>query len=161
MELHVSDIARESPPDPQYRYESTGAKDVAEPIHTGGSSYKGQLHYKAEFVPALNVKDVQFDADENEIQKAAYKIQRNHTDGGLSRTPSSSSDEEERYVTVGHPMTEAGTHSPPPQTDSSESVRANGNGAANTDEEASSPTEKDPAKEGIELSKEELFKHRE
>lgn len=159
VELHVSDIARESPPDPQYRYESTGAKDVAEPIHTGGSSYKGQLHYKAEFVPALNVKDVQFDADENEIQKAAHKVQRNHTDGGLSRTPSSSSDEEERYVTVGHPMAEAGTHSPPPQTDSSESVRANGNGAANADEEASSPTEKDPAKEGIELSKEELFKH--
>jgi hypothetical protein len=28
-------------------------------------------------------------------------------------------------------------------------------------DEESSPTEKDPAKEGIELSKEELFKHRE
>jgi hypothetical protein len=63
-------------------------------------------------------------------------------------------------VTVAHPMSKAGAHVPHHQTNSGESVRANGNGTANMDEE-SSPTEKDPAKEGIELSKEELFKHRE
>lgn len=157
VELLVSDIACESPADPQYRYESTGAKEVAEPIQTDSNSYKGQLHYRAEFVSALNVKHVCFDADENEIQKAAHKVQRDDANG--ISTHSSSSDEEERYVTVDHPMTEAEMHSPPHQTDSSESVRANGNGAANTDEEASSPTEKDSANEGIELSKEELFKH--
>ncbi|KAG1757254.1 C2 domain-containing protein [Suillus lakei] len=158
VELHVSDLARESPADPQYRYESTGVKEVAEPIQTDGNSYKGHLHYTAEFVSALNLKHVHFDAGENEIQKAAHKVQRNN--GSSSSTSSSSNDEEEeRHVTVDRPMTEAGTHGPPHQTDSSESVRANGNSATNMGEEAPSPTEKDSVKEGIELSKEELFKH--
>lgn len=160
MELHVSDIARESPADPQYRYESTGAKEVAEQIQIDGSSYKGQLHYRAEFISALNLKHVHFDAGENEIQKAAHKVQRNHDNGSSSSTRSSSIDEEERHVTVDHPMAESGADVSHHQTDSGESVRANGNGTANTNEE-SPQTEKDPAKEGIELSKEELFKHRE
>jgi Ca2+-dependent lipid-binding protein len=158
VELLVNDIARESPADPQYRYESTGAKEAAEPIQIDNHSHKGQLHYRAEFVSTLNVKDVHFDVGENEIQKAAHKVQRNHANG--ISTPSSSSDEEERHVTVDHPIAESGTNSPPHQTDSSESVRANGNGTANTDEEASSPAEKGSTKEGIELSKEELFKHK-
>jgi hypothetical protein len=160
VELHVSDIARESPADPEYRYESTGAKEVAEQIQIDGSSCKGHLHYRAEFVSALNLKHVHFDASENEIQKAAHKVQRNHDNGSSSSSRSSSSDEEEeRHVTVDHPTTEAGTHGPPHQTESGESVRANGNGVANTDEASSMG--KDPAKEGIELSKEELLKHRE
>ncbi|KAG1783596.1 C2 domain-containing protein [Suillus placidus] len=159
VELRVSDIARESPADAQHRYEPTGTKEVAEPIQIDGNSYKGQLHYRAEFVSALNLKHAYFDAGENEIQKAAQKVERNHANGSSSNTHSSSRDEEERYVTVDHPTTEAGTHSPPHQTDSSESIQANGNGAANTDEEVSSPTEEDSAKEGIRLSKEELFKH--
>ncbi|KAG2156538.1 C2 domain-containing protein [Suillus bovinus] len=159
VELRVGDLARESPADSQHRYESTGAKEVAEPIHTGGSSYKGQLHYKAEFLPALKLKHIHFEADENEIQKAAHKAQGNHANGGLSRTHSSSIDEEERHVTVDHAVTEAEMDGSPHQTDSSESVRASENEAANTHEEASSLTEKDSAKEGIELSKEELIKH--
>ncbi|KAG2350711.1 tricalbin [Suillus weaverae] len=159
VELRVSDIARESPADAQHRYEPTGTKEVAEPIKTDGNSYKGQLHYRAEFVSALNLKHVHFDAGENEIQKAAQKVQRNHANGSSSNTHISSRDEEERHVTVDHPTTEAGTHGSPHQTDSSESIQANGNGAANTDEEVSSPTEEDSAKEGIRLSKEELLKH--
>ncbi|KAG2756512.1 tricalbin [Suillus brevipes Sb2] len=158
VELHVSDIARESPADPQYRYESTGAKEVAEQIQIDGSSYKGQLHYRAEFISALNLKHVHFDAGENEIQKAAHKVQRNHDNGSSSSTRSSSIDEEERHVTVDHPMAESGADVSHHQTDSGESVRANGNGTANTNEELPQ-TEKDPAKEGIELSKDELFKH--
>lgn len=157
VELHVSDIARESLADPQHRYESTGVKEVAEPIQIDDGSYKGQLHYSAEFVSALNLKHVPFDAGENEIQKAAHKVQRNDSNGISTR--SSSTSEEERHVTVDRPITEAGTHSPPHQTNSSESVQTDGNGAVNAGEEASSPTEKDSAKEGIELSKEELFKH--
>ncbi|KAG0700683.1 C2 domain-containing protein [Suillus ampliporus] len=157
VELHVSDLARESPPDPQYRYESTGAKEVAEPIKIEGQSYKGHLHYRAEFVPALNLKHVHFDAGENEIQIAAHKTQRIHDNG--SSSSSLSEVEEERHVTVNRPMTEAGTHGQPHPTDSSGSVQANGAGDAKPDDEAPSPTEKDAAKEGIELSKEELFKH--
>ncbi|KAG2155499.1 C2 domain-containing protein [Suillus clintonianus] len=157
VELHVSDLARESSADSQYRYESTGDREVAEPIKIDGNTSKGHLHFRAEFVSALNLKHVHFDADENEIQKAAHKeVQHNHeNDSSGTSNSSSSNEEEDRHVTVNRPMTEAGT--PPHQTDSSESVRANGGGAKLDDE--ASLNEKDSAKEGIDLSKEELFKH--
>ncbi|KAG1738537.1 hypothetical protein EDB19DRAFT_2039642 [Suillus lakei] len=84
VELHVSDLARESPADSQYRYESTGARKVAEPIKIDGNTCQGHLHYRAEFVSALNLKHVHFDADENEIQKTAHKDLRSADRTGKS-----------------------------------------------------------------------------
>lgn len=159
MELHVSDLARESSADPQYRYESTGPREVADPIKLDGSSdlCKGELHYRAEFIPALNLKHKPFDAGENEIQKVAHEAQRSRVNGSSISGRSSSSSEEERFVTVTHPTTENGPH----QTDSSESVRTNGGGDAKSDKGAPSMVAEGSVKEDIELSKEELFKHRE
>lgn len=88
VELHVSDLACESPADSQYRYESTGAREVAEPIKIDGNTCKGHLHYRVEFVLALNLKHVHFDADENEIQKAAHEVQHNHENDSSGTTNS-------------------------------------------------------------------------
>jgi hypothetical protein len=157
VELHVSDLARESSADPQYRYESAGPREVAERIKLDGSSdsCKGELHYRAEFIPALNLKHMPFDAGENEIQRVAHEAQRSRVNGSSISGRSSSSSEEERFVTVTHPTTENG------QTDSSESVRTNGGGDAKSDKGAPSMVAEGSVKEDIELSKEELFKHRE
>ncbi|OJA07635.1 hypothetical protein AZE42_01107 [Rhizopogon vesiculosus] len=157
VELHVGDLACESSTDPQYRYESTGPREVAERIKLDGSSdsYKGELHYRAEFIPALNLKHVHFDAGENEVQKVAHEAQRRHGNGNGSSSrsiSSSSSDEEERFVTITRPTTETGTNGAH-RGGSSESVRTNGGGDAKSDKAAES------VKSGIELSKEELFKH--
>lgn len=160
MELYVSDLARESSADPQYRYESTGPREVAERIKLDGSSdlYKGELHYRAEFIPALNLKYEHFDASKNEIQRVAQEAQRGHVNGSSPSSRSSSSiEEEERFVTVTRPTTENGPH----QTDSTESVRTNGGGDAKSDKGAPSIVAEGSVKESIELSKEELFKHRE
>jgi len=147
VELPVSDLARESSADPQHRYESTGAKEIAERIKLdNGDSYKGRLHYRAEFIPALNLKHVDFDACENEIQRVAHEAQRSS-----SSSSSSFADEEEPFVTVTRPTTEAQTNGH--QTGSKESIRTDG------DKDASMPAE--DSVQGIELSKEELFKHRE
>ncbi|KIJ68717.1 hypothetical protein HYDPIDRAFT_81596 [Hydnomerulius pinastri MD-312] len=131
VELHVNDLARESSADPQFRYESTGKKEAADPLKLDGSGhmFKGQLHYVAEFIPALALKHVHFDADENEIQRAAKGV--NGAEGGdvadtSSVSSSSSAGEEKRAVTVDRPMTEIGTHAAKP------SNGTNGtNGAAN------------------------------
>lgn len=161
--MHVSDLAHESSADPQYCYESTGTKEVAERIKLdGGNSYKGQLHYRAEFIPALNLKHVHFDAVKNEIQRTVHEAQRVRGNGnsGSSSSGSSGDEGEERFVTVTRPITEAATDDHH-QTVSNESAPTSEGRDAKSDNEAPLTTAEDSVKEDIELSKEELLKHRE
>ncbi|KAG9314629.1 C2 domain-containing protein [Chiua virens] len=75
VELHVNDLARESSTDPQFRYISTGRKEDVQPIRLDGqSTSKGHLHFVAEFIPALALKCISFDAGENEIEKAVKSM---------------------------------------------------------------------------------------
>ncbi|TFK30388.1 transmembrane protein [Coprinopsis marcescibilis] len=59
-EVHLSELASQSE-DPKYPYQSTGAKDAADPLRLDrGNSTKGTLHYSATFIPALKLKDISF-----------------------------------------------------------------------------------------------------
>ncbi|KAJ7456618.1 C2 domain-containing protein [Mycena latifolia] len=89
VELRVSDLAREST-DRLYPFESTGKKTASDPIRLDkGNAYKGQLHYTAEFIPALALEGVKFDAPVNEIQRAAQESE--DPDGSAVRSSGSSS----------------------------------------------------------------------
>ncbi|KAH0838563.1 C2 domain-containing protein [Lanmaoa asiatica] len=162
VELHVNDLVRESPTDPQFRHESTGRKEVVQPIQLdGGNTSKGHLHFVAEFIPALALKHVGFDAGENEIQKAAKTM--NGVAGGdvaadVTRSSSSSS-LLTQTITVDRPMTELDTHAPKSSHNTSTSDVSKTESKPQGDEEnPEKENEKQPS--GLELDKGQLLKHR-
>ncbi|KAL4069403.1 C2 domain-containing protein [Scleroderma citrinum] len=145
VELLVGDLARESSADPQYRHEATGKREAQDRIKLEGETYHGQLHYVAEFISSFALKNVHFDEDENEIQKAA-------------KGTTSANGGEERHVTVTQPIGTNGT----------QEQKADGavtNGTTNGTDTAANAEPNGEAKEdsikdapGLELSKEELLK---
>ncbi|KII93708.1 hypothetical protein PLICRDRAFT_131763 [Plicaturopsis crispa FD-325 SS-3] len=79
VELRVADLAEESA-DPRYHYKSIGKKEHVDPIRLDkGNVYKGQLHYVAEFIPAVALKGVEFDSGPNEMQQA---VENNDSEDG-------------------------------------------------------------------------------
>ncbi|KAF5377486.1 hypothetical protein D9615_005116 [Tricholomella constricta] len=67
VELHLGELAKEST-DPRYPFESLGAKDITAPIQLDrGNGHKGNLHYKAEFIPALALDGVSFDTSDKGV----------------------------------------------------------------------------------------------
>src|SRR5438309_1345324 len=72
-ELAISDLATLSPvEDLKYPYKSNGVKSFTSPLRQeqGGNVYKGTLHYTAEFVPALALRNVKFETSpETEVEK--------------------------------------------------------------------------------------------
>lgn len=71
MELHVSDLATKSD-NLRYPYESNGVKVEAAPIKLErGGSYKGILHYTAEFIPGLALKNIEFETRVTEKDRVA------------------------------------------------------------------------------------------
>lgn len=156
IDLRVSDLARESSTDPKFRHESIGRKEAAQPIQVdGGKTFKGQLHFVAEFIPALALKDVGFDAGENEIQKAVKTM--NGITGGEVVVDSSSSTSA-RSATVDRPIAESGKHAAKSSQDTNV-TDASQEGPKSQSEEGE-PRKEDEKQHGLELSKEELLKHR-
>ena len=183
VELKVADLAQESE-DPRFHYSSLGKKEVVDPIRLDrGNSYKGQLHYVAEFVPAIALKGVRFDTPPNELQ-TAIESGGGEEDGEVmsdaASSISSSSEEAQAVpngVTARAPMgdrshtkgaastdttgTKETTKSTEPQSPvvSSSSVKgvsengANGNGNVNG-------APKEPEDKGVEMSREELLQQR-
>ena len=68
-ELHVNQLAVEADSE-EYPYKSTGKKVEAANLKFEREIFKGKLHYEAEFVPALALKDFKFSAGGNRIQQA-------------------------------------------------------------------------------------------
>ncbi|KAI5991533.1 C2 domain-containing protein [Pisolithus albus] len=149
VELHVNELARESSTDNQYRHESTGKKEAHDPIKLDGGdgqAFHGRLHYVAEFIPCLNLKNVHFDADENEVQQAAKGVKN------INKAVNQSPKKEERDVAVRQPI-----HDDQGQ----EREGTFGNGIADKVETnpGSDETKDEKETSGIELGKEELLKH--
>jgi len=148
VELHVSELARESSTDPEYRHESIGKKEARDRIKLNGDSYQGQLHYVAEFIPSLALKNVHFNEDESELQKAVKSSDGLNGDGRVAGT---------------QPI---GTDSP--QGGKADGAVANGttNGTSSTADTKPKAEGEEKEKEesikvsGLELSKEELLKQR-
>ncbi|KDQ54885.1 hypothetical protein JAAARDRAFT_37997 [Jaapia argillacea MUCL 33604] len=94
VDLRIADLAISSTANPPYSYESTGKREVADPIRLDrGNAFKGQLHYVAEFIPSLPVQGVKFDATPNEMQKRVENDADSGDDDGSIASDKSSDKE--------------------------------------------------------------------
>ncbi|KAJ6575507.1 C2 domain-containing protein [Mycena sp. CBHHK59/15] len=146
VELRVSDLAKESF-DRQYPFESTGKKTGAEMLRLDkGNAHKGTLYYTAEFVPALALRGVRFDAQSNEIQRATDGEE--DADGRNVRRSSSSSDEGDIPAV-------------PTITEPKSPAKAEGDVAPTTiTKTADSTAQEKPVEEpGVDMSTEEVLTH--
>ena len=183
VELKVADLAQESD-DPRFHYSSLGKKEVVDPIRLDrGNSYKGQLHYVAEFVPAIALKGVKFDTSPNELQTAIEGGGGGGEEDGevvsdAASSISSSSEEAQAVpngVTARAPIgdrshtkgasstdttgTKETTKSTEPQSPivSSSSVKSVSEKGANGN---GNGVPKEPEDKGVEMSREELLRQR-
>lgn len=163
-ELRVSDLARPATSeDGKFLYESTGERDVEEPLKTGNGAFKGRLHYIASFVPAYAVRGIHFNSGPSELEQAADRTAAS-PDGSEGGTVDDGNESEEEDnvvpegVTVKHPVDEnqvegaeaQKTHRPTKSTDTTATTFTTGTTTEDEKQE----------EQGIEMSKEELLSHR-
>lgn len=160
----MSDIAKESD-DTLYPFESIGVQDRNDKLRLDkGEGFKGTLHYRAEFVPALKLKGLKFD---HTAEPALYAVDAD-TDGGVVTDDSgsvSSSDEEFQEVPAG--VTYRLNHQRHAKAKKSIDTMASVN-TTDTSEVPQTPITPTTAgsgapsvDEGVEMPQEELLKHRE
>lgn len=146
-ELAVSELAVPAPEDTRYPYRSNGVKNFNAPLRQeGGNVFKGTLHYTAEFVPALALKNVKFESDRRVSNFA--KNRGYDKDGGVVDDVSSS-EEEDVPAEITIKGKEKKHRVPHKKKGSKESV---------VSESVSASTEED--ENGIEMSTEELLAQR-
>lgn len=162
----MADIAKASASESrEFMFESTGKRDVEEPLKQGNGAFKGKLHYVAEFVPAYAVRGIHFESGPSELQQAAERRNAgtpNSEEGGTVHDESDVEEDGAVYegVTVQAPVEENESakesgHSKKKSTDTTASARTTGTtGTTAVDDE------KRPEEQGIEMSKEELLQHR-
>lgn len=74
VEVGVNTLAKEAADKHEYLFESTGPRELVEKIKVD-SGFKGEMHFSAEFFPALHLAGVSFKGAPNEIEKALQKGQ--------------------------------------------------------------------------------------
>ena len=164
-ELHLNDIAAEADSE-EYPYKSTGKKAEAADLRLDKGTFKGQLHYEAEFIPALALKNFEFSAAGNNIQHAVDGTNGDAEgiadgDGGSV----SSSDIEAEVVPTGittrGPLGTKRKENHVKNAESTDtSFDADASCDANSIIESSGESEgKDRSGKGVVLAKEELMQH--
>ncbi|KAF5384758.1 hypothetical protein D9757_006278 [Collybiopsis confluens] len=156
VELHVEELAAEHN-DIEFPYKSTGVKDATDPIRLDkGGGYKGTLHFKAEFVPALKLKGgVQFDdVGVSALTKGATSTKDSSDAGSFKSAGSNKSDENGQEVPDGVTFSESHTKDAK-LTDTSATTETSENGAANGN--GNSNGESREEERGVEMRKEELL----
>lgn len=153
VELRVADIARTNE-DIRCPYASTGKKSAAEPIRLDrGNVYKGTLHYVAEFVPAIALKNIGFDSEPNELQQIVDNVDGHTTDDEGSVVPAAEN------------LNDGLPNGPIPASNHTKVGNANSSGrssiingiSANEEKERKNAAQED---RGINMSRTELFRHR-
>ena len=86
-ELPLNELAAEADSE-EYPYKSTGKKVEAAYLKFEKGIFKGQLHYEAEFIPALALKNFGFSVSGNSIQHAVDGT--NDDAGGIANGDGSS-----------------------------------------------------------------------
>lgn len=158
-ELRVNELAVEADSQ-EYPYKSTGKKVEAAQLKLDKGIYKGQLHYEAEFVPALVPKDFKFSTGGNNIQRA---VNGNDSNGGGSV---SSSDVEGEIIPAGittsKPLGAKRKENHVKNAGSTDTtVTVDDELDVNSSAESSAEGQgKDKTGKGVVMSKEELMKHR-
>lgn len=183
VELKVNELANEIPDsaESEYRFASTGKKSAAESIRLDrGGTFKGQLHYVAEFIPALNLKGIKFASAPNELERMVGNGGSDDDDGDVAEDSASSSSVsggEDGFVPgkvtattpigfKGHAKNQASvdtvkTVETVKTTETGRTGRsAATTGTVNTANGSVGQTEKEEPEVGIEMSKEELLAHR-
>jgi hypothetical protein len=147
-DVHVSDLAKPSN-DKVYPYESTGIKQATNRLRQDkGEVYKGNLHFTAEFVPAMNVSGIKFEAEFRELQNAT-----NEDDSGGSVTETEDGEDVPAGVTI-HMGHKKG------HTKNLKSTDTTGTTALLEEDEPKTPNTAMPTDDGVELGTEELLTHR-
>lgn len=116
LELNVSSLAAAAATataDTKYLHESLGVKDFTERLKLDHDTFKGELHFSAEFVPALHLANVHFDGQKNPIEKAI---------------------EAEDYTYEAAPTKPAENGAAPAENGNGAKKEPNGNGAAHHDD---------------------------
>ncbi|CDO75883.1 hypothetical protein BN946_scf184672.g16 [Trametes cinnabarina] len=178
-ELKVSDLAKPIEGEStEFLYESKGKREAEDPLKLGNGAFKGKLHYVAEFIPAYAVRGIGFDAHANELQQAATRTEVGSAAGSDVDEGETVRDDESvvdvaavpEGITAAEPVDEdeksaderghkratstdttfSATSAASARTSGTTAVEGNGNGVE----------EKRPEEQGIEMSKEELLKHR-
>lgn len=166
VELKLSDLLKRVD-DAKFPYASTGKKTAVEPLVLDkGKAHKGDLHYVAEFVPAVALKGVSFEAGANEIDKVV------EADEAGSASSQEASEKEKEIIpdtpTVSRPIDDeydeikeeevreaaANTKGHKKTDSTAASVKTSGT-SATAETAATTPPER-----GVEMSKDELLTHR-
>ncbi|OBZ79221.1 Uncharacterized protein PYUK71.03c [Grifola frondosa] len=163
VELKVSDLAQ--PSDGEFLYASTGKKEAAEPLRLDKGTFKGQLHYVAEFIPAYTLKGITFNTGPNELQRAV--VPRSESDDGETVVDM----EEETNmgvpegITVAKPVDAEGKAEEQSNGENghkktnSSATSLSGVTAKTSNGETSSVNEKHAEDRAVEMSKDELLTH--
>ncbi|TFK76782.1 tricalbin [Pluteus cervinus] len=164
VELLVSDLA-ETSDDLRYPHKSKGIKDAEEGLRLEGTKYHGSLHYVANFIPAVMLKDFKFSVQRHGLQRETEELQ--DEEGGYVETGSVGSDDGHKVdgVTIKlnrrRSMAGVRVESVPDAPEVTQNGAQNGtNGADESGSTASSDKEAPPKKEepGVEMSVEDLLK---
>ncbi|CAE6512911.1 unnamed protein product [Rhizoctonia solani] len=165
VELPIAGLAQQTE-DERIPYAGTGKREVADPIRLDKGQFKGELHYSAEFIPALALQGVNFQGVDD-IQRAIDRAKGAHEDeegfASADESSVSSSDEEiqrvPKDITVNSKGHRVSSHN---RVKSADTVRTAQTGqTAATDTEESELDDETPPEEhkgeGVQMSTEELL----
>ena len=162
-ELPLTELAEEANSE-EYPYKSTGKKVEVANLKFEKGIFKGQLHYEAEFIPAISLKDFAFSTGGNGIQHAVDVGSDAESIEDAPGGSISSSDIEAEAVPMGittrRPIG-VGRNEGHVKNSASTDTAVDGDSDANSDTESPSDSEaKAKSGKGVVLSKEELMEHR-
>ncbi|THV06045.1 tricalbin [Dendrothele bispora CBS 962.96] len=159
VELKVSDLVNEND-DPLNPYVSTGAKNMAEPIRLNkGNETKGTLHCRAEFVPAIKLKNLKFNETGSSPLKGTTPPDSDEGGSIISTTSNSSMEDDgpvHNGVTINGPTKKGHTRN----AKSTDTTKTTGTVETNvTNQTKDSKAEEVDNDPGHVMSKEELLSH--
>jgi hypothetical protein len=168
VELPVAGLAKPTE-DVRTPYAGTGKREVADPLRLDKGQVKGELHYTAEFIPALALRDIRFKAGDD-IQRAIERAKGGHEDeegvaSGDDSSVSSSDEEIQRIpteITVnakGHRVV-AG-HKKTKSVDTVRTTQTTQTSQTDTESELEEEVPPESTGPGVEMSTEELLSKRE
>ena len=83
MELHLSELATDAD-SMGYPYRSIGKRVEAAHLKLENGAFQGRLHYEAEFVPAVALKDLKFSTSGRHIRRTVECANRDAAGGNAS-----------------------------------------------------------------------------
>ncbi|KAG9104760.1 hypothetical protein FRC06_011242 [Ceratobasidium sp. 370] len=167
VELPVAKLA-ESREDERMPFAGTGKRDFEDPIRLDKGLVKGELHYTAEFIPAIALRGVSFESVDD-IQRAIERAKGGHQDeddvaSGDESSVSSSDEELQRVpteITVNAKGHHVSRHKPAKSVDT---MRTGQTGQTEdtddiVDELEEENKDAEPKDAGVEMSNEEVLQH--